>query len=248
VKPEILSVIPHCCPDYDDFPAKNAKALSIDNPLRFYTIGTWDERKNTKAVVEAFLRTGWTVADPVELVVHSAPAQGTAAIMHQHSVDNALKQLYKHYQNLPRISVNTVEKSRSWMRELHRMSDVFVSLSKGEAYCLPAHEAWAYHNKVIAAHPAIVERFDTTYSNFKRVQSRVDEITLMPEYPGYEPGQTWHVPDMRAAVSALKDVFTNWKPQRRENETVHTVAQIGALLALELRDVEDEVQRLAEAW
>ncbi|MBW2674803.1 MAG: hypothetical protein JRD89_15555, partial [Deltaproteobacteria bacterium] len=68
-------VIPHCLPPeltqlypYEDRVLETDNELGVERTeVRFYSIGTWNPRKNMEQLFQAYLMTGWSPVDGVDL-------------------------------------------------------------------------------------------------------------------------------------------------------------------------------------
>jgi glycosyltransferase involved in cell wall biosynthesis len=152
--PDKLAVIPHALLPQ----LLEREPRSVEPPpgrVFFYSIGTWNDRKNMEAVLRAYLATGWTKSDPVALDVHcvaptiSLEKRGE----HQRLAHAAIKMLYPQRDN-PRLPVfhPFFKEAEYWeVLDLHQRNHVLVTASRGEGFGIPVLEALALGNVVVAS-------------------------------------------------------------------------------------------------
>lgn len=112
--------------------------------FRFYTIGTWSERKNLAGLLRAYLR-AFTRHDDVELLIHSA---GTPNLAYLSALVAAVDPCHDEH---ARIEFKNGYEDDSYIQELHRNSDCFVTASRGEAWHFPAFDAMMAGRHIITA-------------------------------------------------------------------------------------------------
>lgn len=114
-----------------------------DYPLRFYTTGAWNERKNPAGVLKAYLH-AFTRADPVQLSMYcpGADLNEIRSIIARAAIPEA---------DLPRLRVEPT--ALAWteeqIRAQHLQNDCYVSASRGEGWGFGMFEAAATGNEVI---------------------------------------------------------------------------------------------------
>jgi len=187
--PELLDVDPR-----ESRPEVGKLHPKIDDsggrPCRFYCPGSWDMRKNPQAVLRAYYQTGWTIASPVELLLHTQ--DNTGAIQRDvEAIRAACPQPY----DMPSMEPSNGRRSYNWMLEVHRIYDVLVTASHGEGFCLPALEALAMGNLVVGTRE-VLDHFEWAVNEgwVLPVDSTVGDIAVMPEAAGFELGQKWFEP------------------------------------------------------
>lgn len=192
------------------------------SPVCFYYVGSWDDRKNVTGLLRAYFETGWSPADPVELVLHTVPSNRTRGAKEAHaflsqSCFEELRQALPDPYSAPIVHLLTEPKPYSWICDLHERNHVFITATRGEGFCLPVWEALAIGNMVIATQGAV----DGTYTY--PVPSEIRPITPMPNVVGYELGQKWYEPKPEELVSAFKHAFD--RVQAGDVPIWHDIAQ-----------------------
>jgi hypothetical protein len=215
VKDEKLFVVPHALlPE-----VLNAEPVpaGLSPYVEFYTIGTWNVRKDPGAVVQAYLRCGWNPVSKVNLQVYSVPStrDPQSVLAHGYVVDDGLKNIKASAtdpDSCPSIGPNTTYVPYSKVAQRHAAGDVFVTASHGEGFCLPALEALAMGSWLIGGGPWIEELADVAGrledgGPVEVLPSRMVPLTPMPEVKGYELGQDWWTVNHRDLTEAMKDAY-----------------------------------------
>jgi glycosyltransferase involved in cell wall biosynthesis len=217
--------------------------------VQFYYIGSWDERKNTEALLEAYFLTGWTPADPVEFHFHCVPAHREmgALLASQDRVATDLQRIVNAMpkpQDLPLFSPHTSPKTYSDVLDFHSQGHVFITASRGEGFCLPALEALAMGN-LIAGPKTVLGHFGEAV--FCPVPDRSVPVRAMSDVFGYELGQKWHEPSPDGLVSMFEESFKavkqgalNQRPLTKRIRDEYSPEAIGGLIKQRLEKIEGD--------
>ena len=154
LKPPI-HVVPHTC-DITEF-QRTYPALNIEktkDKFVFYFIGQYNRRKHITAILRAF-HNEFYPTEPVELVLKvNRYGMNPAELANEiNGLTHGVKENLNLYQDIKRYKqelVITVNIPRDELLSLHATCDCFVCASFGEAFCLPAWDAMAMGNLVIA--------------------------------------------------------------------------------------------------
>jgi glycosyltransferase involved in cell wall biosynthesis len=250
VEAEKVQLLPH---PLLRVPAAPANKASNDR-FRFYYIGSWDERKDVATLLQAYFLTGWSVLDPVELLIHTPPAPGVAGHRHTERVTEAFGLLQKQAgsDRLPNVGLLTTRRSRRWVEDFHAMGHCFVTASRGEGFCLPAAEAAAAGNLLVL--PQHVESPFRDYPGWRTVASQAESVPPLSQYRGYELGHKWWRTDLeslrRAMIAAFEDrhlVETARAEQASFGQRLFDTEPTDILRGL-LEKVEAAVQPRLDAW
>lgn len=170
---------------------------------RFYSIGSWDLRKDPMALLRAYWTVGWKIYDPVELLLHT---QGGGKDQQQEI--QALRGAMPDWSDLPSMSPCSGRRSYSWVLDVHRGGHVFVTSSHGEAFCLPAVEALAMGNLVVGAKGPLAHLQWAMDEGFVvGIDCHEADIAIMPEHAGYELGQKWWDMELAALSTGLREAL-----------------------------------------
>lgn len=135
-----------------DYPPHTIRQNVGDERFIFYTIGEWTQRKNVEDIIRAF-HSEFSLNEPVELLIKTTPqGMGNPSEFINQRAGN-VKQglgLYKDVSRYKRENIICSYASEEEVNQIHASSDCFVSASHGEAWCLPAFNALAFGNTVIA--------------------------------------------------------------------------------------------------
>ena len=211
---------------------------------RFYTIGSWNARKNVEGLLRAYFATGWHVESGKNLVCHCVPSsrEETAVASASWLAKEGAQNLYDSAANpasLPGFGLLTTPRSYEEMYQLHLNNDVFVTASRGEGFCLPVVEALALGNPVIASGPWLDDNdlLPVAGSGLRRVRCESVPITPMPECRGYELTHRWWEPLFDSLVYALQQAHTLPMPKARAVRDHYSPGAVGSLLAKRLKEV-----------
>ena len=145
--------------------------LPTQNRFTFYFIGEMNQRKHLSALIQAF-HIEFQPHEPVELVIKvnkfgMSPEQLAQELQ---GFCNSIKENLRLYKDPNRYKpeiIITVNVSREDLLRLHRTCDCFVLPSYGEAWGVPAWEAMAMGNLVIAsATGAMLDYIDSERNGF----------------------------------------------------------------------------------
>lgn len=191
------------------------------NHTVFYSIGTWDPRKDLSALMRAYAR-AFTTDDAVTLVVKTGAngygpqpyfrGEPTAALA-QKTIDALQAELGR---ELPAIVLLPYEISGRGIDLLHAIGDCYVSLSHGEAWGMGAFDAAARGTPVIMTGWG----GQTDFLGEKWRGNIAYRMALTPVYPperpSFWPPQRWAVADESAAVEMMREVQRSPGPWRRD--------------------------------
>ena len=157
------------------------------SPCRFYTLGTWDLRKDPVRLLQAYYKTGWKIFQPVELLLHATNNSNEQ----QHDIQD-LRAAMPGWADLPSMRPSSGVKSYRWVLDVHEGNHVYVTATHGEGFCLPAVEALAMGNLVVGPRGPLAHLDWAAKAGLAvLVDTEESDIAIMPEHAGYEVGQTW---------------------------------------------------------
>lgn len=204
-----IHVMPHAL--QPELLARPVKTYTTTTQRRLYTIGSWNDRKNIRGLLRAYLATGLSPLD-MTLLMHLVPPtrDGHAIEAHAFIAKEQTTQLYDALptKDGPGFGLLTVPRPYPWILDFHAQNDLFVTASRGEGFCLPALEALALGNAVLGGGgPWLTDLADAIgdlrVGALYLVPTQLVEITPMPECRGYELDQRWWEPSREAFTNAL---------------------------------------------
>ena len=207
-------------------PAKLARCRTDwgvqEGVFTFYSINTWDLRKNMARLITSFA-TAFTAEAPVQLVVktsdyadHDHPPYDRAAtrsllpqLLHtlEQQLGRALPSLHFIVDNeLPQDGIDA----------LHQMGDCFVSLSHGEGWGLGTFDAATYGNPVLAPHwGGLRDYLPEGWSG--AVPCHPAQVAIWPpQKPSYWSDQQWVDVRLPDAVAALQRAWREAPARQQE--------------------------------
>lgn len=177
-----------------------------DERFRFYYVGSWDARKDVAKLLSAYYLSGWSIVDPVELVLHCPPPPGVPGHLYSEQVHEEFTALRRQAGGeTAQVALLTTRRSRSWVDRFHEMGHCFVTASRGEGFCLPAAEAAAAGNILVL--PEHVASPFEGYSRKQLAMSRAVSVPPLSNIRGYELGHKWWEVDVESLRSAMQRAF-----------------------------------------
>jgi len=190
----------------------------------FYTITSWDPRKNMTAMLDAFT-TAFDGEDAVTLLIKCGveghgPAPAFASVPTTKLLDAGFARARERgKRSLPNIRLLQASFDDCQIDLLHEIGDCYVSMSHAEGWGLGAFDAAAIGKPVIApAWSAPLEylafRDDTWLGAIPVVMTGAP--IFPPHQPSYFPSQRWAQPDVAAAARLLRAFADDSTPMREE--------------------------------
>lgn len=167
--------------------------FGADNDTKiFYCISEHNPRKNLGCIIKAYLR-AFSKDDNVKLVIKT-----DRDIKEEiRSIRSALR--IRPTEEYPEIFTIHSKMSKMDIARLHAAGDVYVNSSRGEGFCIPAHEAAHYGNIVLVPENNGID-IGTTYESME--ESCFVEKPPMKNY--YNGDATWRRPSSLALSELMK--------------------------------------------
>lgn len=196
-----------CPPCIETTEVEKHLGLNADSFV-FLSVGTWQERKNLPAVLEAFLRafpdepnarlilkTSFVFTNPsfvraqvLEAIRRAAPAHPREAIA--------------------RITVCLGNWPEENMAMLTRRANCYVSLSRGEGWCYPLFDAACNGTPVIATgYSGPLDYLDPRYHRLVRCEMTPALQRNQTANFAFTPEMSWAEPDVLHAAALMRDVY-----------------------------------------
>ncbi len=190
--------------------------------LFLYDLHSYSERKNARAVIEAFRLSGLAQTGAA-LVIKTHGTTGNEA---------ALDTLRASLADLPNTHLIAQSLTRTEVYELEAACDCFVSLHRSEGFGLAVAECMFLGKPVIATNWSATAEF-LNETNGCPVRARL--IQLEQNHGPYSKGQTWADPDVAHAAEWMKKLHADralgnrlGAAARATMETNYSPAAIGA--------------------
>lgn len=140
--------------NYNDTHTELANLESIKNKCIFYTISEISYRKNIMGIIAAYYAE-FSIYDNVALVIKGFH-NGKTPEQSEKEFSNAIEQLKQEIKtgfSIPKPPVLYISEylSEEQLAGLHQSSDCFVSMSRGEAWCLPLVDSIMYNKRAIVS-------------------------------------------------------------------------------------------------
>lgn len=186
----------------------------------FYSIGTWEPRKNFESLLRAFT-TAFNADHKVTLLVKTSPiGSGPAPLYARQNTHTLVSDVMAELEQtlgrpLPNICVLPYELSEAGIDMLHQIGHCYVSLSHGEGWGMGAFDAATLGNPVVMTKWG--GQLDFLGDDWPgAVTARLGPAPVWPPYqPSFWPSQNWAYPDVSVAVERLRTAVDS--PQTMQN-------------------------------
>lgn len=190
-------------------------------PFRLLSIFQWSRRKNPVNLLRAYCAAFDGSQDTVlTLKVHRQADAEQSEQFVQDTISQTLSRM-RPRRALPRIEVATRHFTTAQIQRMHANSHVFVSLSHGEGWGLPAWEATLAGKPVIHTGWSSPTEFVHPQGLVKSSQS---PIYGMDEFvPYYDMAMNWGEPQLDDAIAKMRDAYANfgaWFRKSREHRNI----------------------------
>jgi glycosyltransferase involved in cell wall biosynthesis len=215
--------IPHAvhtaCASCFDTNEINKRFQLKEDSFVFLSTGTWQERKNLSAIIEAFLRAFPDEPNAV-LIIKTlfdftneslARAQIFAAIQRANP-PNARKAA-------ERIKIYAEFWPDQLMQALAKRADCYVSLHRGEGWCYPLFDAACMGTPVIStAYSGPMDYLDSRYHRLVRYELTPAMRDKQGAKFAFSPDMSWAAPDVIHAASLMREVYDHRQQAMQQAE------------------------------
>jgi len=201
-------------------PAEFARVGLRDGDFVFYSIFEWQDRKNPRGTIEAFLRAFPREGEPV-LFLKSNPGALTAA-------RRTLDDVRRATGSRGRVMLCCEAWPESQLQGLHSRGDCYVSLHKGEGWGYPLFEAACRGKPVVATgFSGPMDYLDPE----RHWLVRHSVAPVQQSYAYYHPTMHWAEPDIGDASAHIRQVYEN--PQRARERALQAAEALTKAFSLE---------------
>lgn len=195
------------------------------NHFVFYSINTWDPRKNPTGLLRAFFE-AFTADDPVTLILKTGDrGYGAAPFYHmqntQQLMEAAIASLDTRLrERAPNVCFLPYELNGQGIDMLHGIGDCFISMSHGEGWGMGACDAACLGRPVIMT--GWSGPLDFMGQDWKgKLPVRMAPVPIFPpDAPSFWPPQRWAVPGEAVAVERMRDLVANPTPWLKEADRI----------------------------
>lgn len=183
-----------------------------DEAFVFYTVLTWQERKNPRGLLTAYL-TAFSGFDNVELVVKVNGPRFLKSRIEQ-EITELITAINRPNPPKVRLIVDTWPAERIWA--LHRRGDCFVLLTRGESFTLPALDALTVGNQIIITEWGGHRDYLAERDGVLFVEARLTPV--VQSYPYFTGDQAWADPDILQAADMMRAAFKGGRTSKRTHD------------------------------
>ena len=205
-----------------------------DDVFTVYAIAPWTARKALWLALEAFAR-AFRRDEPVRFVLKTSPEDFTQPnrLRRWFRAERAARRALRG-RNAPPVEIVTRTWSEREIDALHGTADVYLLLTRGEGWCIPAFDAAAFGNAVVATRfGGVLDYLDD--ENAFLVDCRVEAVGDRRARRSYAADQHWAAPDLDGAADLLRRTFERRDERRargaRAAAFVRTAFSESAVLA-----------------
>lgn len=220
-----IFIIPHPC-NVERFekPVEKINIGSLSNNLIFYTIGEMGNRKNFGGLIRSYY-TAFSKRDDVVLIIKTTKTGKTSAEVRE-ELESIIKEfkkltrLYSNSNNYPPIVMLTDTMSEEDIDKLHMTGDVFVSLSKGEGWGIPAHDAMCFGNKLILSkHSGYIDMVGSCPFPIM-IDGQLTPCINGPDGQEniYTSRELWFEPSINQVVDEMRKLYESFKLDRNKTK------------------------------
>lgn len=188
--------------------------LPGERRLTFYSIFEWNERKNPKALLEAYWKEFKNEKDVCLLLkVHKGDYEEEG--FRQIRSDIMSWRASLGFDTYPDVFLCTRLLSRDEMQRLHATGDCFISAHRGEGWGLPQVEATMANKPIISVRYGGVHEYLKSHNLFSVEYALVPVVKYFNKY--YEPGMLWaeaNEESLRKKMRQVHRIYTNPKTRR----------------------------------
>lgn len=204
-----IYIIPEAIAIHNDTVDLKPFTIPHTDTFKFYSIFEWTERKNPKALIEAYLRE-FTENDKVSLTIKTYVDNFTPDKKNliEQEVNNIKTSL--DLDSYPPIYLMLDLMDRNQIYRFHKTFDCFVSTHRGEGWGIPQMEAMAMGNPIISTacggiHEHLTDNYDALLAKFKMVP--VENNTRNQQW--YRPEQNWASVDVDDFKARMRWAYEN---------------------------------------
>lgn len=207
----------------------------------FYTISEYNRRKRIIALIEAF-HLEFSRNEPVSLLIKTHKPNTSQSEVYNlikydcDSVKSALK-LYPSNEAYHKEILLTNNAPEEQVYSIHKSSHCYVTSSFGEAFCIPAFEAMAFGNSVVAPNIGGPKDFLSGYNKGYLANGRYVPVTGMNEtFQNLHTGrEKWFSVDVSDLAGKMRQAYEN-RDLKPNNEKIQLngYEYIGNLMKKEL--------------
>lgn len=218
--------IPHAI-DTDQFNKQYPQLMFGGDSLthRFYTIGEFNKRKNVGALIAGYL-SAFTSSDNVSLVL-KCHVPGLSPDHSKHLIKQNVKDIkqslgrFSNEKQYPNICIIGGFLSDEEIAAIHNSCDTFVSTSKGEAFGIPAFDAYGFGNNLILSQTGSYNEYFKNSPNVSYINGHYDQCVVGQEsLKGlYTTRETWFNASIKSTAEALINAFRKGK-EKHDGEMV----------------------------
>jgi len=182
----------------------------------FLCTGTWQERKNLPAVIEAFLRAFPDDPDVV-LVIKTSFGFVHENVVHRQIVEAIQRANPAHVlEATERVKVSAEYWPEEYMTALSQRANCYVSLHRGEGWCYPLFDAACNGTPVIAtAYSGPMDYLDAAHHPLVRYDLTGVNPPEEKAHFAFAPGMQWAAPDVDHAANLMREVYDHQEESKK---------------------------------
>ena len=179
----------------------------------FYSIFQWGERKNPKALLNAYY-SSFSAKDDVLMIIKSHLTGNNDGFEIEKRVKEVRINIKRNSMDYPKVFVISDNLTENQIGQIHKIGDVCLSSTRGEGWNLPLMDAALAGNHIIATNFSSHTDFIDTYNHFKfQIYDRVGYQLEHCHNAGslYTSNQKWANVNVQEFSMRMKRAYDEWK-------------------------------------
>ncbi len=203
-----IHIIPEAIDDSLNIDEITPFITDCDGTFKFYSIFEWTERKNPKALLEAYWR-AFEGKKGVSLIIKTYVDNFHPE--KKKEIDREIRKLKARLDLKSYAPVWLYRKlmDRRHIYRFHKSGDCFVSLHRGEGWGIPQMEALLLEKPIISTNAGGVHEYLTDKKDALLLPYKMTPVANSRNLQWYTPDQKWADVDIEAAIEAMRWVFQN---------------------------------------
>ena len=203
-----IYIIPEAIEDNLNIEEIQPFLTDCDTDFKFYSIFEWTERKNPKALLEAYWR-AFEGKKGVSLIIKTYVDNFKDD--KKREIDLEIRKLKARLalKSYAPVYMYRNLMDRRHIYRFHKTGDCFVSLHRGEGWGIPQMEALLLERPIISTNVGGVHEYLTHKKDAILIPYTLKPVDNSRNKQWYTPDQKWAQADVEAAIEAMRWVFKN---------------------------------------
>ncbi|MFA5238267.1 MAG: glycosyltransferase [Phycisphaerae bacterium] len=196
--------------------------LNMEDKFILFSNFEWSERKNPKALIEGYYK-AFDYQEDVVLIIRTYNFGRPQILQEIAETINSIKENFK---KPPEIMLLMEPIPPEMLASLYKASDLYITMTHGEGWNLPANEAMACGTPVVAPNwSAHLDFMTLEDSYFVKIKDFEEVPMLGIANDKFYKGSKWAVPDVDDFVDILRNCYNNREELKQKGQKAALRAQ-----------------------